>query len=217
MARKIRHDSLTEKTYRKTKALLLNGRFAPGERLAYGPLSRELGVSLTPLREAALRLESEGFLVTLPRQGTFVRRLTREDAREIYDIREMLEALGARLAGGAAGPEQIALMRATLGEHGAAIAAADLPACVRADFRFHQQVVAAGGSRRLVELLEAFHLQLSSIEETGPDYLREAPGYLEEHRAVLDAIERREPALAEQLIRAHISRGRVILMAREGD
>jgi DNA-binding GntR family transcriptional regulator len=216
VAGKIRHDSLTEKTYRKTKALLLSGRFTPGERLAYGPLARELGVSLTPLREAALRLESEGYLVTRPRQGTFVRTLTREDAREIYDIREVLEALAGRLACDAAGPEQVSAMRSTLHGHAAAIAAGDLPACVRADFRFHQQLVEAGGSRRLAEMIGAFHLQLSSIEETGPDYPREAPGYLEEHRRILEAVERRDAEGAERLLRAHISRGKAVLMGHDG-
>ena len=111
---RIRHESLAEKTYRRVRGQLLNGRYAPGERLLHGQLSKELGVSLTPLREAVRRLESEGFLVSLPRQGTFVRKLSRAEAAEVYDIREMLEALAARLASVNATQEQVAGMKATV-------------------------------------------------------------------------------------------------------
>ncbi len=213
---RIRHQSLAEKTYRKVKALLLNGRYGPGERLLHEQLSRDLGVSLTPLREAVRRLESEGFLVSLPRQGTFVRKLTKAEAAEVYDIREMLEALAARLASARASPEQIAGMRATLTEYSEAMGRKDIPACIRSDFRFHQQMVEAGGSRRLMDMIGSFHLQLSSIIETGPDYLRQAAEYLKEHLGILEAVERHDVEQAEVLVRRHIRTGKTLLLAQAG-
>jgi DNA-binding GntR family transcriptional regulator len=216
MANRILHQSLAEKTYRKVKVLLLNGRYAPGERLLHEQLSRELGVSLTTLREAVRRLESEGYLVSLPRQGTFVRKLTRAEAGEIYDIREMLEALAGRLASVNASSEQLHEMQATMKEYSEALDRGDIKSCIRSDFRFHQQLVEAGGNARLTDMIGSFHLQLSSIIETGPDYLRQARDYLKEHLGILDAVERHDIEQAELLIRSHIRKGKTLLLAQAG-
>ena len=209
---RIRHESLAEKTYRRVRGQLLNGRYAPGERLLHGQLSKELGVSLTPLREAVRRLESEGFLVSLPRQGTFVRKLSRAEAAEVYDIREMLEALAARLASVNATQEQVAGMKATVAEYTQAVERGDIKACVRSDFRFHRQLVEAGANRRLIDMMASFHVQLSSIFETGPDYLLQARDYLREHRGILEFVERHDPEGAERIIRGHIQKGKSLLL-----
>src|SRR5579884_2395332 len=86
---------------------VLRGEYAPGQRLSEVQLSRELGVSRPPLREAMRLLQQEGLLSLQPRRGTFVAPLTAEDVREIYSLRAALEALAVDLALPLSAPEQL--------------------------------------------------------------------------------------------------------------
>jgi DNA-binding GntR family transcriptional regulator len=77
---------------------IIEGKLVPGERLAEPDVANQLGVSRTPLREAFLQLEAEGFLTVNPRKGAVVSALSLKDAEETYQIKSSLEALAARLA-----------------------------------------------------------------------------------------------------------------------
>src|SRR5690606_3964267 len=74
------------------------GIYAPGQRLIEADLTRDLGVSRGPVREATRRLGAEGILDVLPHRGAVVRKLSRRDVAAIYQIRELLEGLAARLS-----------------------------------------------------------------------------------------------------------------------
>src|SRR5262249_4781150 len=80
------------------RAEILDGRREPGERVLEIDLARRFGVSRQPVREAIRSLEHEGLLTSLPNRGTFVTRVSLEDAIAIQDIRAELEGLAARLA-----------------------------------------------------------------------------------------------------------------------
>jgi DNA-binding GntR family transcriptional regulator len=77
---------------------IIEGKLQPGERLTEPEVALQLGVSRTPLREAFLQLEAEGFLTVNPRKGAVVSALSLKDAEETYEIKSSLEALAARLA-----------------------------------------------------------------------------------------------------------------------
>jgi DNA-binding GntR family transcriptional regulator len=71
---------------------ILNGYFEPGEKLDQDRIAEELEVSRTPVREAVRRLESEGFIEVRPHYGAFITEVSRQDIREVYEIRRVLEA-----------------------------------------------------------------------------------------------------------------------------
>src|ERR1051325_505471 len=77
---------------------IIRGRLEAGERVLEIDLARRFGVSRQPVREAIRTLEREGLLTSLPNRGTFVTRVSLEDAIAIQDIRAQLEGLAARLA-----------------------------------------------------------------------------------------------------------------------
>src|ERR1051325_9596968 len=77
---------------------IIRGRLEAGERVLEIDLARRFGVSRQPVREAIRSLEREGLLTSLPNRGTFVTRVSLEDAVAIQDIRAELEGLAARLA-----------------------------------------------------------------------------------------------------------------------
>src|SRR5918992_3781923 len=82
----------------RLRELVLEGEFAPGERLSELPLVERLGVSRTPLRLALARLEHEGLIEALPGGGYAVRQFTRDDINEAVDLRGVLEGTAARFA-----------------------------------------------------------------------------------------------------------------------
>ena len=83
---------------RRAARRIINGRLEPGERVLEVELARRFGVSRQPVREAIRTLEREGLLTSLPNRGTFVTRVSLDDAIAIQDIRAQLEGLAARLA-----------------------------------------------------------------------------------------------------------------------
>ena len=205
---RIKHTSLGEKTYRKIKESILNGKYSPGDRLMYEKLTRALAVSQTPLREAFVRLEKEGLLETVPHRGTFVKELSPRDIVEIFLIRSMLEALAARLACGTAGAEDIARLKLTCATFKRHIEKKNLKQCIRSDFLFHEMIIKLSDNIRLESMVDSFNLHNFSFFESGPDYFPHARRYLQDHLALTDAIAGKEQDEAERIMRAHIEYGR---------
>ncbi len=214
MAGEIKHTSLSKKTYNKLKDNIISGKFAAGERLSYEQLTNKLAVSQTPLREALQRLEREGLVVNFPRKGVYVRELSETDIVELYDIREMLEALAARLACQFATDNQIAEMTNTCRQYENAISKGDKKLCLEVDLKFHKLLLDAGANNRLKEIMKVFHLQLFGITEPGPDYLNNAKDYLGDHLSIIAAISKHHENLAEKVTRKHIQHGKELILSQ---
>ena len=90
-------ETLREKTAGRLREAILNQFFAPGDRLVERELCELTGVSRTSVREALRQLESEGLVVTIPNRGPMVASIGPEEALHIYEVREALEGLAARL------------------------------------------------------------------------------------------------------------------------
>src|ERR1700712_576510 len=95
----------------RLRTAILHGYFGPGERLREEALAKSMGVSRGPIREAFTQLEREGLVVIQRNRGTFVARLKREDAEELYSLRLVLEHLAVARAIQHATPEQFAAMQ----------------------------------------------------------------------------------------------------------
>ncbi len=95
---KISRNVLSNKVYAALKEMIANHRFQPGARLNVEKISKELEVSRTPVWEAVRRLQQEGLLENIPYRGVFMVEMTLERALELYQVREALEGLAARLA-----------------------------------------------------------------------------------------------------------------------
>jgi DNA-binding GntR family transcriptional regulator len=92
-------DNLSDKVVNRLRNMIVDGTLPAGERINEVHLSRDLGVSRTPLREALSRLVHEGAIRSVPRIGYFVRELTLQEFENIYAIRPILEPEALRLAG----------------------------------------------------------------------------------------------------------------------
>jgi len=201
--------TLGEDVYNELKERIVTGRIPPGERLMYETLTVELGISKSPLKEAFLRLEREGLVEIVPRRGTFVRRFDTREVQELYQIREVLEGLSARLASLNATDEDIRNLEecCELLEEG--LAEEDTNKCLKADLAFHNAVVGASGNEHLGKLIREHVLtNLFAIAGEGNTYVELSEGALRWHRSIIDAVKGRDPDLAEERMKEQLVVGR---------
>jgi len=98
MLKLTKNPNLTEQAYQSVKRQLLNGSFPEGSKLTEEYLSSELGISKSPVREALMRLESEGLINIEARRGAYVRKFSAKEVRDLYDLRALLEVHAVSVA-----------------------------------------------------------------------------------------------------------------------
>lgn len=190
----------------RLRTAIVHGHFAPGERLREEALAKTLDVSRGPIREALSQLEREGLVVIQRNRGTFVARLTREDAEEIYSLRLVLERLATERAIQHGTPEDFAALQAVVDEMDACTErgiteqeAAEL------DVQFHELLYRASAHRRLhegwVNLRRQIHILLLSRNVANADF-QVLTGSA--HRIILDALRARDGEAARALIDDHL-------------
>ena len=198
--------TLADQAYAVIQRAILDESFQPGDHLSVPALSKDLGISRSPVREAILRLEQEGLVQTIPRRGAVVVGVTFAELLKLYEVREFLEGLAARLAAEQAADEQIAALRDKYEEHRKAIEAGDVEAHMAVDIEFHRQIFAACGNHFVADM----HREIQNQIRLGLTSTAAVPGNppkaLEEHQVILKAIVKRDPDEAERAARAHIQR-----------
>ena len=122
---------------------IIEGVLKPGERLMEIQVSEELGVSRTPVREAIRKLELEGFVVMIPRRGTYVSDLSIKDINEVFEVRTALDVLAAGMAAERITDEELEQMERLLVELGGYIEQNDIEKIVEADSKFHDILYSA--------------------------------------------------------------------------
>ena len=142
--------SLREQVYDFLRAEMARGGLKAGAFLDLNELATRLGVSRTPLREALLHLESQGFVTVLPRRGFRLNALTLDDIRHFYEIIGALEAAVLRGVGRSLGPADFARMRALDAAMTEAVAARDFDRYYAANLAFHDVYLRRGDNVRLV-------------------------------------------------------------------
>ena len=118
----VEHRQLKDSVYLKLRQEIVSARLPPGYLLREAELAARFGVSKTPLREAFVRLEKDGFVEIAPYRSAVVRGYSRQDLREIYEVRELLEGLCAREAALNIATEDLATLSRIVRESAAAFA-----------------------------------------------------------------------------------------------
>jgi len=212
MVVEILHKSLTEKVYEKIKDEILSGSLKPRERLVYENLGKGWGVSLTPWREAIIKLKQEGLVEEVSREGFYVKLFSNKEIEEMYDIREWLEGLAINLAIPRINKKEMKILFQLYNKFEDSIKNKDINSCIMNDFQFHNYLVKLSKNKKLLAIVEAFNIQLVSILRSGPYYLKFVNSYLKEHFSITEAIKNKNTALAEKLIRSHIKNGKILIL-----
>lgn len=200
----IEHSPVGQSVYRALQDLLARHHFAPGEKLNVEALSRDLGVSRTPVWEALKRLEMEGVVRTRPRKGVYVAALDADKAREIYVVREAVEGLAARLAARNITAAELRGLERSLDAQEAAAAAADVAAMSRADIEFHNLIVQAGRNETLTRILRSLYGQILILRLQTLNLKDRIRPSLLEHKRIFAALKSGDPDRAETAARRHI-------------
>ena len=178
------------------------GEFRPGDRLVESELAERFGVSRTPIREALQRLEAQSVL-SRDGRSLVVSSLDHDQLGELYVVRAELEGLAARLAAQHAAPEEIAVLWDMVARDRALVG--DPDRLSRANKRFHRQIHLASHNRYLIQQLEMVHRSMALVATTSLAAEGRGVRAMEEHEAIVHAIEARDGAAAEAAIRGHIS------------
>ncbi|KNG95514.1 GntR family transcriptional regulator [Pseudaestuariivita atlantica] len=180
-----------------------DGDYKPGDRLVESDLADRFGVSRTPIREALQRLETQS-LLTRDGRSLIVASLDHNEMSELYVVRAELEGLAAKLAAQHATEEEVRLLRDMVEEDRALVD--DPQALSRSNRRFHKQIHLASHNRFLVGQLDLVHRSMALIATTSLAAEGRGPEALEEHSAIVAAIEAKDGAAAYSALREHISK-----------
>ena len=197
------HSTKSQLAAEAVREAILGGRLRPGQRLLTRDLENMLGLSATPIREALRALESEGFVVNSPHRGICVARFDTNDAKEIYDIRAVMEGHAAALTAEQMQPDEHETLDRLVSVMADAVSNGDMREVKRTNQAFHEQIWKSSGSVRLrtmcSDLWRAF--PWGTLRRSSPDRPAQS---LEEHREIVDRIRSRDGQGAARAMERHV-------------
>ena len=196
--------SLADQVFERLEADVLSGKYERGQVLIEMALCADMGVSRTPIREAAHRLAQE-HLVELTSKGITVLGVTDKDLSDIYDIRMRLEGMAAAFAAKNASDEQINEMKEALDLQEFYEGKKDPEHIRYMDSRFHDMLYAAADSIVLYDTLVPLHRKTQKFRKASVENKSRAEASLAEHRAILDAIAAHDEDAAEKAMKQHVT------------
>ncbi len=195
-------EKLGNLAYQAIREMIAEHRFQAGTRLNLEKLRREFGVSRTPVMEAINRLEQEGLVVNVPNRGVYMVELTLQDMLHLYQVREVLESLAARLAAVRMDQGTIDLMGRNLEVQSRVVDELDLKGYSRLDYEFHGAIYHASGNPYLQETLEVIKNKMR------PAAIKLQPILVElynHHLVLFEALKDRDPVASEAAFKVHNS------------
>ncbi|MQY28076.1 hypothetical protein NRB56_36590 [Nocardia sp. RB56] len=198
--------SLRDHAYESIKQRIVGVELRPGQRLVERDLAAELHVSRIPLREALRVLAADGLVLLVPGKGALVAPFTPADVRDLFDVRESLESLAARLAASNATPASIEPLSALLVQARAATASGDAQRIAGANAAFHAGIIDLAGNPLLHTLMRPLAARTEWLFRLTA--ARDAAEQCTEHEALFSLIAAGATEAAAASAFAHIAAGR---------
>jgi DNA-binding GntR family transcriptional regulator len=207
-----RGSSYTRLVYDYLIGEISEGRLKGGDRIFDEEITKKLGISRTPLREALLLLENDGFVKTYGRKGVFVNTLTTQSVKEIYLVREVLECEAGRLAANMIQDDDLMLIKNTLDKMELAIDEGKFFEYPRLDIEFHCRIVDVCGVELLKRLCTQMSIQGASILVKGAGYDNLVYEYHKDHLRIYQGLKEHNQEEVYSAIKEHIQRGKINLL-----
>ncbi len=195
--------SLAEQVFERLESEILTGKYQRGEILTEMRLVSDLGVSRTPVREALHRLEQE-HIIEITAKGILVLGVTEQDLTDIFAIRMKIEGLASYNAAQRITEEELAELRETLELQEFYVSKHDPEHIKVMDSKFHQLIYRFCGSTVLYDTLMPLHKKVQKYRRASVENHERALQSAREHRAIFEAIEKHDAALAERYTTDHI-------------
>jgi DNA-binding GntR family transcriptional regulator len=172
-------------------------------RLDERRLAQDLGISRTPVREAMAQLEREGFVRSVPRRGIYVVRKTKQEVIEMITAWAALESMAARLITTTASADEIAQLRKMFTKFENGTLHAKLDEYSEVNIEFHQSIIRMSRNSVLIDLAENLFTHMRMIRRKTIGDGDRADRSIRDHMNIIEALEARETARAEELVRDH--------------
>lgn len=196
--------SLGQRVYQTLREAILSLAYRPGEILRKPEICEALGVSRSPVADAVARLATEGLVDVVPQAGTFVARFSMEEIREGAFLREAIEVAAVERVAEAITEDQLTQLRRNLTVQAALITDGDVPGFYHMDAAMHELILSFTGFRRLAQVSETAWLHVNRARQLILPVPGRISATLDEHRAILAALEARDPAAARLATRHHL-------------
>ena len=194
----------SETFYKQIKEMIIKNQFEPGFPLSERKLCDMLDASRTPVREALKRLASERFVDMTPEYGVFVSRINFETITEIYDIREMLEALSVRMITLSSDENKFDFIAKITDEFKEAMETKDYDRANLLDIKFHGYLINECENNRLKEMLIPIFehtRRITRLTKYNDEWAHQALG---KHLEIVEKIKSGDVKAAEEAMREHI-------------
>ncbi len=190
---------------------IVGGQLPFGARISDKALAEELGASRTPVREALLALQGEGFVTMLPQSGTFVFDPGIREIGAICELRGVMEAGALRIAAERDARRLVATLGEIVSEAALACAEGDLAACERLDTHFHETLVARSENEYLIAAYSNISAKIRALRTRLPSVRDRVMRAIEQHRRVLDLVTVGRISDAEAELRGHMKNVHAVL------
>jgi DNA-binding GntR family transcriptional regulator len=193
--------NLTRLAYDSIKAYILHEEFDDEARLTEDALSRQLGISKSPVREALNSLNTEGLIRIEARRGAYLRTFSTQEVKDLYNLREVLEVYAVGVA--QLTPSVLAELRESVRRMRRALKIKDKMSHIEEDTRFHDLIASAAGNAELCRVLANIQSQIWLCRRK--TYNLSSSSAPHAHQMILDALEKDDRDGAQAAMRSHIA------------
>lgn len=202
---RIRQATMGTRVFEALRQAIVQLQLKPGNPLSEAEIGRQLGVSRQPVREAFIKLAESGLVEIRPQRGTFVRLISMREVGNARFLREAIEVAIMKKAAVEAGEADIAALRTLIARQRAVAVDGDNAAFLRLDEKFHQAIARSADCDDVWRVLEGLKAQMDRVRYLSLPEATPLETIIEQHEAVVAAIERRSPEEAEQAMHRHLS------------
>jgi len=198
------YELLNQKVYRVLKTEIVKGFLEPGTKLLENKIAEEMHVSRTPVREAMQKLAAEGFIKMTPNQTMIVTEVSLEDAKEVLQIRGVLEGLAARITAKKINRQEIDELEKVITQMNLHVTKKDLSSYCQLDDKFHDLILNICGNKWIIQIRDnlgsfIYRFRIKSLS---------VPGRLkcsfEEHRKIMESLKKHNSEDANRLSQVHM-------------
>jgi GntR family transcriptional regulator, rspAB operon transcriptional repressor len=196
--------SLGQRVYQALRHAILTLAYRPGEILRKPEICAALGVSRSPVSDAVARLAVERLVDVVPQAGTFVARFSMREIREGAFLREAIEVAAIERVALSITPDQLVQLRRNLTVQAALVADGDTEGFYAADAAMHELLLSFTGFRKLAQVSDTAWLHVHRARHLVLPVPGRVAATLEEHHAILAALEAHDPGLARHAVQTHL-------------
>ena len=195
---------LVDSAYQMIREAILNNRFKPGTVLSEADLSRQLGISRTPTREALKRLEEQNLVRIIPRKGAFVTDLTAEMIHEIYQVREALECFSISFVPQFGDSDELIQLYEEVFNSDEWIRNKEIDKIDALDIHLHDYIVKSSHNDLLVKTVDQLMDQIIRLRRMTPNFPGRLEQQREEHIRIVEALKEGNVEEAQKQLRYHL-------------